>query len=63
MTVRELVSFFIDENNQRFVIYDVDEGEEVFEGYGNDIPDELLICYVSSVDNILHDSATVTINI
>ena len=63
MTIYELISLLINESRQKVIIYEVDTGRDLFEGYAVDIPERLLLSEVSSIDNIKKGSTTITINI
>ena len=62
MTVREFTELFVEENHQKFIIFDLESGEDVFNGYRNEMSDKLLSREVSSLDNISYDSSAITIN-
>lgn len=63
MTVDELIDLFVDELNQKFIIYDTELGKDVFEGCIADMPEEFREYEISSIDNIEVGSDTITINI
>ena len=63
MTVVEFMYLFIEESKQKMILFDTERGENVFEGYFADLPEDYFLRYVSSIDNILPDSDTITINI
>lgn len=55
-TVSELLDLFIDGNDQRVVLVDLNnDAEEIFDGTLGDMPDEYQELEVQSIDNIYDD--------
>ena len=63
MTVDEFMDLSIDSSWQKVKIYDVDLGEEVFEGTIDDMPDKYRFGEVGSFDIIDDNSPTLTLNV
>ena len=63
MTVEDFMEYSIDEDFQKFHIYDVDKGEEVFEGYIDEVPELYLKAEVCTFDVIDEDSPRLTLNV
>ena len=64
MTVYELITMFIEENDQYFELWSNEKEEIIFKGYLSDLPEELYCAEVTSIDNILEDVITVlTLNV
>ena len=51
MTIRDILDLFIDESCVFVRIYDLRLGEQVFEGYGRDVPEQYEYCEISTIDN------------
>ena len=54
MTVYEFLNLFVEEDKQKFAIYENDRGENVFEGFLKDLPPELAEKEITSIDNIIN---------
>lgn len=63
MTVTDFMEYSIEESYQKFTLYDVDKGEEVFTGNIDECPDEYLEAEVSTFDVIDKDSPRLTLNV
>ena len=63
MTVEDFMEYSIDESFQKFTLYDVDKGEEVFTGYIDDCPDNYLEAEVCTFDVIDKNSSKLTLNV
>ena len=63
MTVEDFMEYSIDESFQKFTLYDVDKGEEVFTGNIDECPDEYLEAEVCTFDIIDKDSPRLTLNV
>ena len=63
MTVSQFMEYSIDENWQKFTLYDVDKGEEVFTGNIDECPDNYLDAEVCTFDVIDEDSPRLTLNV
>ena len=63
MTVEDFMEYSIDESFQKFTLYDVDKGEEVFTGNIDECPDEYLEAEVCTFDVIDKDSPRLTLNV
>ena len=57
------MEYSIDEDFQKLHIYDVDKGDEVFEGYIDDVPELYLEAEVCTFDTISEDSPRLTLNV
>ena len=60
MTIRDILDLFVDESCVLVRVYDFfgnggGTGEQVFEGYGNDVPEQYEYCDVVSIDNLEKD--------
>ena len=51
MTIRDILDLFVDESCVLVRVYDLEKDEQVFEGYGSDIPEQYEYCDVVSIDN------------
>ena len=63
MTVRDFMEYSIEVDWQKFTLYDVDEGEEIFTGNIDECPDEYLEAEVCTFDVISEDSPCLTLNV
>jgi hypothetical protein len=63
MTVENFMEYSIDVSWQKFTLYDVDKGEEVFTGNIDECPDEYLGAEVCTFDVIDKDSPRLTLNV
>ena len=63
MTVEDFMEYSIEENWQKFTLYDVDKGEEVFTGNIDECPDEYFEAEVCSFDVIDENSPRLTLNV
>lgn len=63
MTVRDFMEYSIDESFQKFTLYDVDKGEEVFTGNIDEMPDKYFDAEVCTFDIIDEYSPKLTLNI
>jgi hypothetical protein len=63
MTVENFMEYSIDVSWQKFTLYDVDKGEEVFTGNIEECPDEYLEAEVCTFDVIDKDSPRLTLNV
>ena len=61
LTVENFMEYSIDESWQKFTLYDVDKGEEVFTGNIDECPDEYLEAEVCTFDAIDKDSPRLTL--
>ena len=52
MCVLDFMELFVDSGYQEFEVFNTDQGEVVFSGYLEDLPDELQFEEVISIDNI-----------
>jgi hypothetical protein len=63
MTIQDFMELLIDGDSQHFNVYDNEKEEIIFDGFGSEIPDELLDEEVSSMDNIYDNNDIITLNI
>lgn len=63
MTIRELLELFIDENFQKISVWDNEQEKIIFNGYLDDLPDDLEYEEISSIDNLDKKTDILTINI
>lgn len=64
MTVYELITMFIEEDDQYFELWSNEKEKVIFNGYLSDLPEELYDTEVTSIDNIHKDVITVlTLNV
>lgn len=64
MTVLEFIELLVDEYSQHFNVYDNKKEEIIFDGIGDEMPDELLYEEISSIDNVYKDNnGIITLNI
>lgn len=63
LTVENFMEYSIDESWQKFTLYDVDKGEEVFTGNIEECPDKYLEAEVCTFDIIDKDSPRLTLNV
>ena len=62
-TVEDLCDAFISNSFQYVKLYDSNSGKIVYEGYADKIPDDYLYLEVDSIDNIMKDDDSITLNI
>ena len=63
MTVNDFMAYSIDVDFQKFTLYDVDKGEEVFTGNIDECPTDYLGAEVCTFDVIDKDSPRLTLNV
>ena len=63
MTVEDFMEYSIEESWQKFTLYDVDKGEEVFTGNIDECPDNYLEAEVCTFDVIDENSPRLTLNV
>ena len=63
MTVEDFMEYSIEESFQKFTLYDVDKGEEVFTGTIDECPDKYFEAEVCTFDVIDKDSPRLTLNV
>lgn len=63
MTVEDFMEYSIDESFQKFTLYDVDKGKEVFTGTIDECPDRYFDAEVCTFDVIDEDSPRLTLNV
>ena len=63
MTVEDFMEYSIDESFQKFTLYDVDKGEEVFTGNIDEMPDKYFDAEVCTFDIIDETSPRLTLNV
>lgn len=61
-TVEDLCDAFIN-SFQRVKLYDSNSVKIVYEGYANEVPDDYLYLIVDSIDNIMKNDDSITLNI
>ena len=62
MRIKDFINRWIDNEIQRFVIFDIITKQDIFVGYGNEIPDNLLKKIITSVDTHISDCIVININ-
>ena len=50
MTIRQYLDLFVDDSRLKVIIFNLNEGNDVFEGYGDEIPYDLEDKDVVSLD-------------
>lgn len=63
MTVRELLELFIDESSQEISVWDNEKEEVIWNGYLDEIPEDIEYEEVSSIDNLNTETEVLTVNI
>jgi hypothetical protein len=63
ITVKYFCDMCVEPSLQRIKLYNCDTGEDVWEGFADEIPDEYEDWYISSWDCIISPSETLTLNI
>lgn len=63
MTVEDFMEYSIEKDWQKFTLYDVDKGEEIFTGVIDECPDKYFEAEVCSFDVIDKDSPRLTLNV
>lgn len=63
MTIRDILDLFVDESCVFVRIYDFRTEQQVFEGYGNDIPEQYEYCEIMSIDNPEKNETGICFNI
>jgi len=63
MTVEDFMEYSIEESWQKFTLYDVDKGEEVFTGTIDECPDIFMMAEVCTFDVIDKNSPKLTLNV
>lgn len=62
MRIKDFINHWVDSEIQRFVISDIISMEDIFVGYGNEIPDNLLKKIITSIDTHISDCIVININ-
>lgn len=64
LTVDEFMELLIDGDSQHINIWDNEKEKVIFDGHGNEIPDDILYENVTSIDNVLvNNKGIITLNI
>ena len=63
MTVEDFMEYSIEESFQKFTLYDVDKGEEVFTGTIDECPDKYFEAEVCTFDVIDENAPRLTLNV
>ena len=64
ITIQDFMELLIDGDSQHFNIYDNEKEENIFDGVGSEMPNELLDEEISSIDNVYGDNGDIiTLNI
>ena len=63
MTVEDFMEYSIEKEWQKFTLYDIDKGEEVFTGTIDEMPDKYFDAEVCTFDVIDENSPRLTLNI
>lgn len=64
ITVEDFIEMLLDSDSQHINIWDNEKSEVIFDGYCNEIPDELLVEDIASIDNVYDDcKGIITLNI
>lgn len=63
MTVEDFLEYSIEESWQKFTLYDVDTGYEVFTGIIDDCPDKYIKAEVCTFDVVDKMSPRLTLNV
>lgn len=62
MRIKDFINHWADSEIQKFVISDIISMEDIFVGYGNEIPDNLLKKIITSIDTHISDCIVININ-
>ena len=62
MTIYDIMNLFMDADIQKIIIYDVEYGKDIYEGFYSDIPDDMQDYEVTSIDN-LNKTEILTLNV
>lgn len=63
MTVREIIEMFIDENMQKFIVYDLSTDRDLYSGYLDEIPSDVESLEVSTIDCLTKGTDILTLNV
>jgi hypothetical protein len=63
ITVKDFCEMCVEPSLQRINLYNCDTGDNVWEGFADEIPDKYEDWYISSWDCIISPSETLTLNI
>lgn len=67
MTIREFIEMFIDSDCQEFRVWSDNKEDNIFTGYLDDCPDDILGMEINSIDNIstasMLESKVMTLNV
>jgi len=63
MTVRDIIEMFIDENMQKFIVYDLSTDRDLYSGYLDEIPSDVESLEVSTIDCLTKGTDTLTLNV
>lgn len=63
MTVYDIINMFIEEEEQRFEVWDNEQDEVIFKGCLEDCPEDIQDEIVTSIDNINKYNNRLTLNI
>ena len=61
MNIQDLIDLFIEAEYQKFQIFDLDAKKIIFDGHGNEIPYEIVIKTILSIDTISNNKITINI--
>lgn len=63
MTVRDIIEMFIDENMQKFIVYDLSTDRDLYSGYLDEIPSDVESLEVSTIDCLTKGTDILTLNV
>ena len=63
ITVYEFMTMFVEEDTQKFRLWDINKEEIIFVGTLNDLNENLYDVVVTSIDNLTENSNRITLNI
>ena len=63
MDVHGFIALLTEESLQEIVIFDLTSGEEKYTGTADEIPSEYEYCDICSIDSLISETRTITINI
>ena len=63
ITVYQIITMFVDEDEQYFKLWDNEKEKYIFKGYLSDLPEEFYYAEVTSIDNVMKNSKGIVLNV
>lgn len=62
ITIYDVLDLIVPSSLQVIEVYDLDQGESIFQGYANELEDEIANMEISSIDTVSKDTICFNVN-